>query len=132
MSLHLSYIHAALANWREYLDNFAEVFKVLNQQIAMPNPYRVFKINFSHEQRLHNLKGKLHHARNILINTRKNLNVIAGHESVMAEQLGLSPAVHNDFQCELKNITREVESYIGTSRKLLFTSDNLKSMVGYR
>ncbi|KAI1212577.1 uncharacterized protein F4807DRAFT_472124 [Annulohypoxylon truncatum] len=128
MALHLRYLHAALVNWREYLDSFAQSFKILNQRIAIPNPYRKFEINFSHEQNLHHQRGKLHHARNILTNTRNTMNVIAEHESAVAEKQILCPAIHDDFQRKLRNISREVDSYIETVHKLLRMSDDLRSM----
>ncbi|KAI0903224.1 hypothetical protein F4823DRAFT_619500 [Ustulina deusta] len=128
MSLHLRYLHAAIANWREYHDSFAQRFKVLNQQIAIPNPYQKFKINFSHEQHLHHLRGKLHHARNILFNMRNTFGVVAEHELSVAREQNLCLAIHDDFQRTLRNISREVENYIETTHKLLCISDDLKSM----
>ncbi|KAI2626054.1 hypothetical protein GGS26DRAFT_563097 [Hypomontagnella submonticulosa] len=128
MTLHLRYLHAALVNWREYLDFFAERFKVLNQQIAIPNPYKKFKIDFSHEQHLHNHRGKLHHARSILTNTKNIIDVIAEHESAVTRKQDLSPAIHDDFQRELRNISQEVDNYIETSHRLLHISDDLGSM----
>lgn len=102
---------------------------VQNQQITIPNPYRKFKINFSHEQHLHRSKGKIHHARTILINTKNTLNIIAEHECFVAREQRLSPAIHEDFQRELRNISREVDNYIETTHKLLCIADDLKSMV---
>ncbi|KAI0383443.1 hypothetical protein F5Y04DRAFT_278620 [Hypomontagnella monticulosa] len=128
MALHLRYLHAALANWRDYLDSFAQRFRVLNQQIAIPNPYEKFKINFSHEQHLHNHRGKLHHARSILTNTKNIINTIAEHESVVAQMLSLDPAMHDEFQRKLCSISREVDHYIETSHKLLRVSDDLRTM----
>ncbi|KAI0442352.1 hypothetical protein F4803DRAFT_551227 [Xylaria telfairii] len=128
MSLHLRYLHAAIANWREYLDSFSQRFKLLNQQIAIPNPYRKFRINFSHEQHLHHLKGKLHYALNILTNTKSTLGVIAAHEVSVAQEQSIPPAVHQEFQRKLGNITREVDNYLETAHKLLHISDDLKSM----
>ncbi|KAI1737671.1 hypothetical protein F4680DRAFT_450635 [Xylaria scruposa] len=128
MHLHIQYLQAAIANWREYLDSFSQRFKVLNQQIAIPNPYRKLKINFSHEQHLHLLKGKIHHARTILINTKNTFKVIAEHECFIAREQSLCPAVHEDFQRRLRNISCEVDNYIETTHKLLCISDDLKSM----
>ncbi|KAI0550438.1 hypothetical protein F4679DRAFT_542383 [Xylaria curta] len=128
MYLHVQYLQAAIANWREYLDSFAQRFKVLNQQIAIPNPYRKFKINFSHEQHLHLLKGKLHHARTILVNTKNTFNVIVEHECLVAREQNLSLTVHEEFQRRLRNISCEVDTYIETTYKLLCISDDLKSM----
>lgn len=95
----------------------------------MPKPYKKFKVNFSHMQHLQSLRGKLHHARSILANTRTTLNAIAEHESAVAQKENLSPALHDDFQRKLRNISREVDNYIETSRKLLHVSDDLRSMV---
>ncbi|XXH05661.1 hypothetical protein Hte_012096 [Hypoxylon texense] len=128
MALHLRYLHSALANWREYLDGFAQRFLVLNQQIAIANPYEKFKINFSHEQHLHLLRGKLHHARTVFTNTRNTVNVIAEHEKVVAQKQSLCLAIHEDFQRKLRNISQEIDNYIETSHKLIRVSDDLKSM----
>ncbi|KAI8630293.1 hypothetical protein F5Y19DRAFT_429563 [Xylariaceae sp. FL1651] len=128
MSLHIRYLHAAIANWREYLDSFAQRFNILNQQIAIPKPYQKFKINFSHEQHLHYLRGKVHHARNILINMRNTISLIADHELSIAREQNLCLDIHEDFQRKLRNISREVENYIETAHKLLYMSDDLKSM----
>ncbi|KAI1460048.1 hypothetical protein F4805DRAFT_13777 [Annulohypoxylon moriforme] len=128
MTLHIRYLHSALANWREYLDSFAQKFKLLNQQIAFPNPYKKFKIDFSHEQRLHNYREKLHDTRCILANTRNTINTIAEHEYAVSENLNLSPAVHDDFQRKLRNISREVDNYIEISEKLLHVSEDLRLM----
>ncbi|KAI1383677.1 uncharacterized protein F4822DRAFT_421384, partial [Hypoxylon trugodes] len=128
MALHLRYLHAALANWREYLDSFAQRFKFLNQRIAIPNPYEKFEIKFSHEQHLHYQRGQLHDALSILINTRNTLNVIAEHESAVAQRQSLSSVSHNEFQRTMRNISRNVDNYIETTNKLLRTSDDLRSM----
>ncbi|KAI1418440.1 hypothetical protein F5Y13DRAFT_149176 [Hypoxylon sp. FL1857] len=128
MALHLRYLHAALANWRDYLDSFAQRFRDLNQQIAIPNPYKKLKINFSHEQHLHHHRGKLHHARSILTNTRNIFNIIAEHESAVAQKHNLCAALHDDFQRKLRNVSQEVDNYIETSHKLLRISDDLSSM----
>ena len=161
MPFHLRYLHAALANWREYLDSFAQRINILvskppsirsctelvrvsdyngracrrysqNQKIATPYPYEKLKINFSRQQDLHNLRGKLHHAQSILTSTRNTLNVIAEHESAVAQKQSLSPAIHENFQRNLRNISREVDNYIETSHELLLMSDDLRSMVSPR
>jgi len=38
MFLHLRYLHAALANWREYLDSFAQQFKLLVSKFCLVGP----------------------------------------------------------------------------------------------
>ncbi|KAI0115611.1 hypothetical protein GGR51DRAFT_503555 [Nemania sp. FL0031] len=128
MALHLRYLQAAIANWREYLDSFSQRFKLLNQQIAIPNPYHKLKISFSHEQHLHHLKGKLHRAQHILTNMQATLSIITTHEGSIAQEQSLLPAVHAEFQNQLNNISREIDNYIATTRKLLHISDDLKSM----
>lgn len=95
----------------------------------MPNSYQNFKISFSHEQHLHNLTGKLRHAQNILINTRDTFKMIREHgDAIDCWQSALS-VEDSSFHRDLDNLSREVEGYIGTSRKLLRMSDDLKSMV---
>ncbi|KAK2603129.1 hypothetical protein N8I77_009609 [Diaporthe amygdali] len=125
MSLHIRYLRGGLANWREYFDFFAQRFNIL---IAIPNPYHKFKIKFSHEQHLHNLRGKLRHAQNILANTRHTFKTIREHGSALAHWKGLLPADHAGFNRELDNLSQEVEGYIGTAHKLIRMSDDLKSM----
>ncbi|KAI1179907.1 hypothetical protein F4777DRAFT_404066 [Nemania sp. FL0916] len=105
-----------------------ECFKSTNQRIAIPNPLRDFKIDFSHEQNLHRLRGKLHHARTILVNTKDTLRAIAEHECAVSQKQDLSSVIHNDFQCRLNNISREIGNYIETSCKLLHMSEDLGSM----
>ncbi|KAH6717630.1 hypothetical protein BKA61DRAFT_670054 [Leptodontidium sp. MPI-SDFR-AT-0119] len=97
-------------------------------EIAIPNPYKNFKINFSHEQHLHHLRGKLHHARSILTNTMNTFRIIAEHESAVAQEQSLCPVVHHEFQRELRNLSREVDNYLDTSQKFLCMADDLKSM----
>ena len=55
--------------------------------------------------------------------------IIAEHESAVAQEQSLCPAVHHEFQRELRNLSREVDNYIGTSQKFLRMADDLKSMV---
>ncbi len=81
------------------------------------------------EQHLYHLRGKLHHARNILFNMRNTFGVVAEHELSVAREQNLCLAIHDDFQRTLRNISREVENYIETTHKLLCISDDLKSMV---
>ncbi|KAI1147688.1 hypothetical protein F4825DRAFT_471192 [Nemania diffusa] len=127
MALHLRYLHAAIANWREYLDFFSQRFTLLNQQIAIPSLYHKLKITSSHQQ-LHHLKGKLHHARTIFMNTRATINIIATFENSIAQEKRALPDIHDEFQLKLNNISREVDNYILTTDKLLRISDDLKSM----
>ncbi|KAI1119109.1 hypothetical protein F5Y14DRAFT_460409 [Nemania sp. NC0429] len=128
MYLHIRYLQEAIANWREYLEYFSETFRRLNEPLAFPNPYSKFKIDFLHEQRLHILRGKIHHAQTILINTKNTFSIIAEHERSVAQQQSLSTASHENFQRELRNISGEVDTYIATTHKLLCTAHDLKSM----
>lgn len=100
-----------------------------NQPIAFPNPFSKFGFDLSHVQHLHSQKGKIRHAQTIPINTKNTLAMIAKHECSVAQQQSLNPAVHEDFQRELRNISREVDNYIETAHKLLGISDDIMSMV---
>ncbi|KAI0535308.1 hypothetical protein GGR58DRAFT_504437 [Xylaria digitata] len=106
MSLHLRYLQAAIANWREYLDSFSQESKLL---------------------RLHHLKGKLHHAQNILTNTRETLNIIATHESSVAQQQSLDPPFTTSFSnlrvCDdLKGMYSELHKFRGRELQRAATS----------
>lgn len=97
----------------------------------MPTSYQNFKISFSHEQQLHKLTGKLRHAQNILINTRDTFKMIRKHGNAIDSWKGAPSMEDSSFHRDLDNLSREVEGYIGTSRKLLCMSDDLKSMVSH-
>ncbi|KAI1157381.1 hypothetical protein F5B18DRAFT_666015 [Nemania serpens] len=147
MYLHVQYLRAAISNWREYLDSIDETLKLLNQHIASPNSNAKFETNLSRERHLHLLKRKIHNARMILINTKSTLSIIAEHESDIAKHKHQGPehgitkeisgesyfqtlyrAIHEDFQRELRNISREIDTYIETTNKLFSISDDLKSI----
>lgn len=152
LSLHTRYITTGLANWRDYLDTFAQRFKTFveysphyetqsvnsndhvcryylqNQHIAMPNPYQKFRIDFSHEQKLQDCRGKLSHALNILTNMKDTLGLIGDHSKAMVHSKSIPEAEHTDFERDLDNLSRDIRCYIRTSKKLLQMSDDLKSM----
>ncbi|EFX06080.1 hypothetical protein CMQ_4149 [Grosmannia clavigera kw1407] len=98
------------------------------QQITMPNPISNLKVEFAHEQHVHHLKGKLHHALCILANTASTLVIIAEHELSIMHSLGLTS--HTDDRCLLRNMSRDVDGYQETARKLLRMFDDLQSMYG--
>lgn len=95
----------------------------------MPNPYKKFQVDFSHEQQLQNSRGKLSHALNILLNTKDTVGLIGDHSRGMVHSESIAEAEQRDFQRDLDNLSRDVQCYIQTSQKLLRVSDDLKSMV---
>lgn len=105
--------------------------KLQNQQIAMPSPYQKFDIKFSHEQYLHNLRGKLCHAQSILVNTRDTIKLVREHGSAMELCQDFPAEEHSNFRRDLDSLSREVDCHIGTSNKLLRMSDDLKSMANF-
>ncbi|KAI0399416.1 hypothetical protein F4802DRAFT_589612 [Xylaria palmicola] len=128
MSLHLRYLRAGIVNWREYLDSFSWAFKLLNQRIAIPQAYHKFKVRFPDEQHLHYLRGKLHSALTILLNTKTTLGTIAEHEVSLAQEHSVPSVAHENFQRQLRNICREVDGYMETTHKLLRISDDIRTM----
>lgn len=94
----------------------------------MPNPYRKFKIDFSHEQQLQNSRGKLSHALNILTNMKDTVSLIGEHSKAMVHSKSIPESEQREFQRDLDNLSREIQCYIQTSGKLLRMSDDLKSM----
>lgn len=94
----------------------------------MPNPYQKFKIDFSHEQKLQDSRAKLSHALTILTNMKDTLGLIGDHSKAMVNSQSIPAAEHTGFQRDLDNLSRDIQCYIRTSKKLLRMSDDLKSM----
>lgn len=95
----------------------------------MPNPYKKFQVDFSHEQQLQNSRGKLSYAVNILLNMKDTLALIGEHSKAMVNWKGIPEAEQRNFERDLVNLSRDIQCYIQTSQKILRTSDDLKSMV---
>lgn len=98
----------------------------------MPNPYQKFKVDFSHEQKLQDARGKLSHALTILTNMRDTLGLIGDHSKAMVNSKSIPAAEHIYFQRDLDNLSQDIQCYIRTSEKLLRMSDDLKSMASHQ
>ncbi|KAI1742959.1 hypothetical protein F4680DRAFT_388269 [Xylaria scruposa] len=128
MDLHLRYLSAGVAGWREYLNYLSSNLKALNEEIVVSKPYEEYRISFSSRQQVHSLRLKLHHARSILANTLNTMITIRTHEETVANLCKLPVLIHRDFQRELDNIVSELQNYEQTVQELLSVSNDIGLM----
>ncbi|KAI1497173.1 hypothetical protein F5X99DRAFT_413332 [Biscogniauxia marginata] len=128
MGLHIKYLGATIARWREYLNFIAERLQGFDYEVAISKPYSEFNISFSSKQQVHNLRLKLFHARSVLLNTANTLATIGIYESKLAKTCSLPTPIHESFQCEVRNMSSELENYTQTVRKLLSLSNGIRLM----
>ncbi|KAI1125766.1 hypothetical protein F5Y10DRAFT_246292 [Nemania abortiva] len=124
MSLHIRYLYAALANWREYLEYLARILEKENSRIAGSQKH--FSDNCV--RNVHYTRRRIHHAHSILINTKATFQLITEHECAVAWKHNIDPTVYDDFQRKMRNLSRELDNYVTTSHKLLRMSDDIKSI----
>ncbi|KAL2038549.1 hypothetical protein N7G274_008596 [Stereocaulon virgatum] len=128
LGLHLRYLAAGAANWREYLNLISEKLTDLDRKVSFPKSLKDFDVDFSFGQQVHVLSRKLSHAHLILENTLDTISSLKLFADKVTQMTNSSRSVVDSFQSELQDISSELRSYLLTSRKLLDFSEDIKLM----